>query len=340
MNLSKILLLLLILITFGLIAPNGLRAAIANNLWSIGFVRANEDQTPPTSELSPPPATHPHAGLLLAHQALKFGEFDQAINLLKPLIEKNDPKALLTYAEIQYIKKDYQTAYKIWRDLRRISSLNRAETDARSMSRDDLVLQITQYLYEIQPEHYTANLVSRLENPEESAQILKNSIEDYPNSNNYSRWVRMLGNIYKSQGKWTEAETLYKKALDENNTDWAAWAALGWMYYQKSQEQELDRTIESFLNEITLHPNNSHGYYEISWAYWLDEQPEKAMQVIEKAIELEQTPEINYYLRAGSIYEKSGFYDLAIEMYGSALKIDPNNNLAKQGIDRLSRSDQ
>ena len=271
MNLSKILLLLLlILITFGLIAPNGLRSAIANNLWSIKFVRANEDQTPPTSEVSPPPATHPHAGLLLAHHALQQNDINLANIVLQPLVEESEPLALDTYAEIQYLQGNYEKSIEVWGYLGDFKKLEYAAGDLASKGELDLVILAFQNAYKIRPKAYAKGLV-----------------------------------IYKMQ-----------KVLP------------------LMQSQHYEEAIEAYQNLINEFPDIGRPYTNLALAYMQNQQPEQALDVIEKGWLLNQDYPY-FYVVAAEIYTQNGNIEKAINAYQTALNINPKYEQAKISLEKL-----
>jgi tetratricopeptide (TPR) repeat protein len=51
-----------------------------------------------------------------------------------------------------------------------------------------------------------------------------------------------------------------------------------------------------------------------------------------------QPPTLKAYLLAGQIFEAEGEKNQALFAYQQALSLDPENTLAKQGVERLSES--
>jgi len=121
--------LLIAFLVISLFFPWGLRSAIENNLWSVQFLKHFSGASTDLEELPAPPSTHSHAGLLLAHQALKENDLDKATSYLMPLVEAADPLAMDTYAEILYLKNDYEAAFQVWFNLRNDKSLEWASHD-------------------------------------------------------------------------------------------------------------------------------------------------------------------------------------------------------------------
>ena len=63
---------------WGMINPEGIRAAAANNKWSLDFVDRFYDENSTWQALPKPPSSHPHAKLLLAREAIDSGDDDLA----------------------------------------------------------------------------------------------------------------------------------------------------------------------------------------------------------------------------------------------------------------------
>ena len=260
MNLSKILLLLLlILITFGLIAPNGLRAAIANNLWSIKFVRANEDQTSPTSEVSPPPSTHQHAGLLLAVQALKADEPDQAATYLHNLSPTPDRLTRKTIADVRFLQGDVAEAVSIWKNLGLWFSLEQA---SRVLEGDDLILAF-EAATDLFPERYTRSLINaklaianqlRSEGELEKAIILYQELNDqFPEQ---SQAYYGLAQAYQQAGQVEQALQAIKAGWHLNAENKHFFILAGQLYEQQGRITE---AIEAYQEVLNIDPQHQEA---------------------------------------------------------------------------------
>lgn len=328
--------LLIACVLVGFLLPNGIRAAIANNLWSVRFLQQVLSKQVLAPDLLTPPSTHAQASLLLANQAANQDKLDLAEKYLLPLIQASHPLALETYAKILYAQGNYEQAIQTFGQIKKLSALYRIAQDVRAMARQDLILLTAKTLYEIEHEHHTSGYVSVLPDAAEQIVVLNRSIRDFPNSSNYQTWLKMLGDISKQQQSWPEAEAAYQQILAQNYGDTKSWSALCWLYYDR--DQNLTEVIPCFEREMSSLPGNGHAYFELARAYQLDNQPDLALGAIEKALALMSTPQSDYYLRAASIYEQQGFTAKALEAYKSALELDPKSALAQQGIDRLQGS--
>ena len=276
MKLTKILLiLLLILVAYGIISPTGLRAAVANNRWSITFAKQAYAQGGVDPQTFSPPPNHQHAGLLLAVQALKLGQVDLAAQYLQPLIPSEAPLILETHSAILFQQERYEEALTLWRYLEKDKDLQYAANELSQKGESDLELLAYQYAWEIRPETYARNVWAR--------KIIK-------------------ANALRSQG-------------------------------------ELEAAIKSYLQTIDQFPDLGLAYYELAWAYELDNQTDQAKNTIEQALVIEPE-EIDFYLRAASIYENNGLIKDALEAYQNVLRINPNQPEGLAGVERLRTPDE
>jgi len=175
-----------------------------------------------------------------------------------------------------------------------------------------------------------------------------------------------LGNMYYARNSDLEKATYcFKKVIEivpergvgyhsigfyYNRPDTIA-EALQWFKIAAEKEPNNKRYLLSYANALrdtsnlteafdiytTLeanYPEDRDIHYEISWAYWLNNQVEKSIESIEEAIRIAPEKTI-YYFRAAEIYEKIGEIDKTKEIYESILRIDPNNNQALQKLNQI-----
>jgi tetratricopeptide (TPR) repeat protein len=141
-----------------------------------------------------------------------------------------------------------------------------------------------------------------------------------------------IAQVLVREKQFQEAEKWFVKALNLNPE-----ARLWWVERANAMRisGELSRAIDIYLISIEKFPDFPALYYEIAWAYKLNSQLPEAVMYIEKAIELIPQPNLWFYLRAGIIYEESAQNDKALQAYKLALRIDPANEIALKGVERL-----
>lgn len=226
----------ILLVMWGLDAPARIPAALVNNFWSLDFIKRASPSPTSLAELPPPPPSHAHANLWLAHQALKSDNEDRALTLLQPLIEDVDPLALDTQAKILFNQGQYEEAVDIWQSTSNTRSLEQARGAFIGLDLPDFIYRADSIFYTLRPEEYAAWYAGSLADNhkiDEAVSVLESTIETYPNSDQKSIWLRVMGDIYRDQQKWTEAETVYLKANSVIPTDPKAGEHLYLMLRQK-----------------------------------------------------------------------------------------------------------
>ena len=296
--------LLIVIITFGLIIPNGLRAAAANNVWSIAFIQQAFPPPGESHQFDPPPSTHKNAGTLLARQALAQDDLKLAETFLAPQVAASNWLALDLHAAVRFRQGDYRTAITTWKALQRDVTLEKAARSLPGDVADDILLFAYQSLYELNPEKYAVNLANVLFNQQQASaavDILQQSIQDYPQSKFRVHWFRYLGDFHRSQQDFDAAEAAYQQATLADPTDHRSWRNLGLMYHQNQAYQQAAASFEELIK---------------------------------------LNPEIDFYhMLLGESYEKNGQIDQALTAFQSALKLNPENSRALNAIERLSPSE-
>jgi len=144
-----------------------------------------------------------------------------------------------------------------------------------------------------------------------------------------------LAELMRRERRYPEADDYYVQALEKNPQ--ASW---GWVLRGNTAREsgDLEKAIAIYQSGIAQFPNEAALYYELAWAYHLNNQPQQAMAAIEEALRLMVTPNSNYYLRAGMIYELAGYKIQALINYQTGLILDPQNKNILDAIDRLQKS--
>jgi len=295
----SIVFLIAIVLIVGFLLPTGLRAAFANNLWSLKFLQAYMS---PFSQLPEEPKTHPHAGLLLARNALNQGNISSALAYLQPQVQAADPYALDTYAEILFLDGQYEPASQIWSQLGREQTLEQVLRHAQANALSDAYFYAAQGLYHINPEKFTPNLshaYTALNQNDQALAILQQSIQAYPSSENQALWYRYLGDIYTSTRQLELAESAYRISLELDPLNSKAWRNLGVFY--RGQLKDLDQALICFQKMIEIDPKDTYAHILVA-----------------------QT------------YESLGQKSNAIQAYQQVLNLDPNNGQAQKAIQSLT----
>lgn len=315
-------------IAWGFISPFGIRAAIANNLWSIDFIKDFSERSNGVRELSSPPISHKHSDILLSQQALLNDDLDQAKIFLAKGFNDNDPLSLNHYARILYLQEDYGAAFETWEKAKNATMLIRAAVEARTNDRKDLLVLAYQSLYRVDSEQYTSDLASELikkGNYSQAILILDRSVEEFSESPQSSVWLRQIGDSYRANRQWLEAETAYQKALDINDQDWITWMNLGMTYYD--HDRDLAKAISSFEKIIEIEPDRSNGYYLMGFYLAREGKFSEALPWYGKALDIEPG-NYGFQMAYASLLKETGQLSLAIASYNAIISQFPNDGNA------------
>lgn len=105
--------------------------------------------------------------------------------------------------------------------------------------------------------------------------------------------------------------------------------------YRNYQSKNFDKAISELNELIKLMPDKSAGYYNnIGMCYMDMEKYDKAIENFEAAAKID-VKFSSAYNNIGTCYERMNNIPKAIESYKKALEIDPNNELAKQNLQKL-----
>ena len=133
---------------------------------------------------------------------------------------------------------------------------------------------------------------------------------------------------------YSDADVWYAEAITRSHDNQSWWIERG---NNARTAGNLLEAIEIYTQALQRFQNFASGYYELAWAYRLNNDKNDAVQAIEKAITLLPSPSEWYFVRAGQIYEWEGAKDKAITAYQKALHVNPANSSAKDGLARLGQ---
>ncbi len=160
--------------------------------------------------------------------------------------------------------------------------------------------------------------------------------------------------IWKNLGRYNKIEHAARSLNNNNDVDMEI---LAWrkafeirpdiytrilIYAELSKANNLrdsgnfSEAIPQYLSLIDEFPYDVEAYSELSWAYWLQGQSDLAVTTITKAMEIPST-NVQFYLRAGEIFEQCGQIEKALDAYQNVLRIDPKRESALQAIERLKK---
>jgi len=153
----------------------------------------------------------------------------------------------------------------------------------------------------------------------EAEASFKKAIELNPNDD---KAYLEFGRYYRARGRFSEAEASFKKAIELNPNDDRACVDLGQHYRAQGRLSE----AEALYNKtVEINPQNELAYIELGWIYRLQGKLSQAESVFKKGIELELPHNRVYDDRAcvalSALYEAMGKPDLAKEYIEKAERL-------------------
>jgi len=229
-NSRPIIISLIALVLLGLILPNGIRAAMANNFWSVSFIKTYLAEALSPQQLSTAPKTHPHAELLQARVAMENGDHQTALQLLEPFSPTSDPAILETQAELLFILERYPEALEIWENMGRYNKIEHAASALRNKGEVDMAILALQKAYGIRPYVYERSLINAL----------------------LSKADKL-----RDEEQFEEAITLYQSIIDQFPDDVGAYSGLAWAYWFQGQS---DLAVGTMNKAMSL-PSTSYRFF-------------------------------------------------------------------------------
>ena len=144
------------------------------------------------------------------------------------------------------------------------------------------------------------------------------------------------GLALKNEGRMTEAERYFKKALEEDpsNADY---------HFELANIFALERsTLPSAAREleqaVMIRPDFVAAHFNLGVVYKKWGKYEEARAEFKKAMALTppDQPATPYLMQIGSIYEEQGFYDDAETLYKEALEKDYGNRDIRNALETLN----
>jgi tetratricopeptide (TPR) repeat protein/tRNA A-37 threonylcarbamoyl transferase component Bud32 len=146
---------------------------------------------------------------------------------------------------------------------------------------------------------------------------LKRALELAPNSDEA---YRNLGDAYKASGQSNDAIASYQKAVDANSYNWLNHLALGKADFEFGDNP---KALLEFQKVTELAPENPMGYGDIGSVYLRQGKWSEAIPHFQKALSI--SPDSPTYSNLGTAYFWLKRYDESVKMYQKATEMTPNN---------------
>jgi tetratricopeptide (TPR) repeat protein len=140
-----------------------------------------------------------------------------------------------------------------------------------------------------------------------------------------------LATEYIKDGKYELAVQEFDLAISQDKSNPNAYNDRGYTYFQMGL---VDYAISDYTTALALDPRLVVALNNRAWALHTRHEDSKALVDAEAAFKIGPGFTDSSRIRA-AIYEALGRKSDAIEAYRNTLRLDPNNDLAKQGLARL-----
>ncbi|MBW6466712.1 MAG: tetratricopeptide repeat protein [Brevefilum sp.] len=243
-----------------LLLPNGVRAAVTNNAWSLSFLHEYaQGETINLQDVATPPR-HQHAGLLLANQALKQDNPDQAWFYLAPLVSTPDLLILQTQASINFLQGDYVSAINIWKRLGRYSTLYTAASNLNDKEHLDAKILAYRSAYDIRGEPYDrlftnnslqkANLLIDEGQSNQAIAILSSLIDEFPH---HARLYSGLARAYWLNHQPQQALAAIQQGWDINMDNARYYITAGQYYEELGMDEQ---ALNAYQTALAINPDD------------------------------------------------------------------------------------
>jgi tetratricopeptide (TPR) repeat protein/glycosyltransferase involved in cell wall biosynthesis len=152
------------------------------------------------------------------------------------------------------------------------------------------------------------------------------SIQAHPTAKGYKLW----GDGLQQLGQFSQAEKIYKKALELEPETAEIYANLGSLY---AQQQQWLNALSCYRRAIALKPNLDEIQHHIRHIWFYVRKSDVEIDAIYKKFLTKSQNIIGYdYLQLGQILQERGRLNQAVVCYHQALKLNPNWVEAQQQL--------
>jgi tetratricopeptide (TPR) repeat protein len=128
--------------------------------------------------------------------------------------------------------------------------------------------------------------------------------------------------IYRRMNRWSEAEQIYRRILDQRPNYWVAYNDLGYVLNAQGRYRE---ALDAFRSETVVNPHSYLAFSNLGDLCFKLGDPEQAKQNYKKSIEL--SPNEWAYSGLGTTLRAEGNYGAALAYELRAAEINPSNDV-------------
>ena len=136
-----------------------------------------------------------------------------------------------------------------------------------------------------------------------------------------------LGDLYREQRRFSEAEAFFKKAVELNPKNEIAYVEVGWAYVRQGRLSELSEAEAFFKKAVELNPKNDWAYGNLGCFYRDQRRFSEAEAFFKKAVEL--NPKNDWaYTELGIAYRDQGKLSQAGASFKKTIELNPKYDKA------------
>jgi serine/threonine-protein kinase len=128
---------------------------------------------------------------------------------------------------------------------------------------------------------------------------------------------RGLASSYEALGNNAEAERAYQDAIEMRRDYWGGYSALGAFYYKQARYED---AAAQFRRVIELAPENVRGYSNLSGIYVLQGKTQDAEEVLRKCLSIE--PNYRAYANLGTLFFSQARYSESAQAFEKAAELN------------------
>lgn len=148
------------------------------------------------------------------------------------------------------------------------------------------------------------------------------------NNPNEIQALNIIGQVLLEQKDYAGAIEYLGKSLKINSNDYEIWARLGYAY---EKSNHYDNAINAFRKSLELNPKQAHVYDCIGRVLAKGNKDYEALPYFFKALEYDAN-NVDIHNNIGFTSKKLGLYEMALEHYQIANKLDPDNSIYLSSI--------
>ena len=167
---------------------------------------------------------------------------------------------------------------------------------------------------------------------EQAIQVLEQGTRAVPN---YYYLRRLLGDAYRDQNKCSEAIYWYQQAIQLDAKAYSPWLGIGQCRYAQAKWSE---AVEALRMAQVRNPQDPGVHYWLGQSYVQLGKFQEAVDAFEQAIQFKE--DYRYHLALGDVFYSQGEFQQALGRYSRVLELDPDNPLARQRVQELSRKQE